>query len=1233
MCGQARCLAACCLAALVALTGVPAPLALTNAQEETIKFGLVHSWAEKLGVELWHFGDYITRRKEVQSSFKTAQIEIRDGDKLVDEMASNIRNMMEMKVSAVKRIMDAAENMAMSHQNEPVPEDFVYYNSKQIHEPWVPGEPTPEPEFLAEDEPAPPVIREVVLTPNPHFNDKPVNTSFSSVHIPTNVYDRSPEVIQAIKWSENLDSIFINNYRVDPSLSWQFFGSSTGFMRHYPAMEWKAEPVDLFDCRTRAWYIEAATSPKDMIVLVDSSGSMTGQRRDIARHVVSTILDTLGNNDFVNIYTFNDSVMEIVPCFADTLVQANLANIRELKLGLESIETTGIANFSAALTKAFELLEIYREEGRGACCNQAIMLVSDGVPYNFKEIFEIYNWKNRPIIPVRVFTYLIGREVADVREVKWMACANQGYYVHLSTLAEVREQVLQYVPVMARPLVLSGDLHPVIWTPVYAEITDPKIMDYLWEKKEREEQKERFLSHRRDSALFLSRVEQEKRIAHKQKMKADQHGGLRTYQLMTSVSMPVFDRTENATRVANLLGVAGTDVPIQDIEALMMPHQLGVNGYAFIVTNNGYILIHPDLRPVFQDILKPSYNSVDMVEVELIDDERGPRDFNEELISFREEILSQRNGSRHMQVKYHFDNMKRVFRIKRHYFWTGITGSPFSLVVALPEPYGLKRLTLRPEDDIHRNHVKGNNVTHYFRDHRLRIHPDWLYCRHHELTFPSPELELLYFLQRMGQPKWKWPLKPHPPEHMHSNTSSGKSEPKTERDSYFCDRNLMQAVVFDARVTDWFSQNISSSKEERGKEFIQRFGITVAFMATHSGLTRWQSFPQVSSDDTEKIDTPEFGEKYPRAIDEVWYRRAVEQHYFEPQSFVYSVDFNAGEKVVEGSPGPLVTASHAVFHSVEQHSAPAAVVGFQFHHTSLHALFINNTSSCGKLMPCPKTCKSDELDCYVLDDNGFVIVSEAPKDAGRFFGEVKPSIMKQLVDEKVYKSVHITDYQAVCFEETDSSNPAPNLLTHTSILTSQTYGYSYPNEDAIYSTYDSETESINEGGGISKIPPSKAREREFDKSVMINRTRPTPCDQELWLYQLTHTDEEHSPYKNPAKGCKRPYVVQPIPYSNLVLIVIDSLCPQDELAPQLRLTASSVIHNSSLPCTRAALPQLKRRHLIPCINHHPNESQIELCGGGVRNSEISIVYVLLASLVTLLSSMIINPEKSMVQTN
>jgi len=31
-----------------------------------------------------------------------------------------------------------------------------------------------------------------------------------------------------------LDEVFLQNYRSDPSLSWQYFGSTAGFMRHYP---------------------------------------------------------------------------------------------------------------------------------------------------------------------------------------------------------------------------------------------------------------------------------------------------------------------------------------------------------------------------------------------------------------------------------------------------------------------------------------------------------------------------------------------------------------------------------------------------------------------------------------------------------------------------------------------------------------------------------------------------------------------------------------------------------------------------------------------------------------------------------------------------------------------------------------------------------------------------------------------------------------------------------------
>jgi voltage-dependent calcium channel alpha-2/delta-3 len=309
----------------------------------------------------------------------------------------------------------------------------------------------------------------IYLTESEKFGDY-VNLSVSSVHVPANVYDRAKDVIKAIKWSEMLDDIFDSNYKRDPSLFWQYFCSSSGFLRQFPATKWKMDPVDLYDCRLRSWYIQAANSPKDMIILIDNSGSMTGQRRDVARHVVESILDTLTSNDFVNIFTFSDEIKEVVECFGDQLVQANMANIRELKLALHNIETAELANFTAAFDKAFEILHEYRSSRTGACCNQAIMLISDGVPYPIDEVFETWNWMDKPYIPVRVFTYLIGREVADITDIKKVACDNQGYYVHLSTFAEVREEVLQYIPVIARPLVLNKTHHPVVFSQLYADV-------------------------------------------------------------------------------------------------------------------------------------------------------------------------------------------------------------------------------------------------------------------------------------------------------------------------------------------------------------------------------------------------------------------------------------------------------------------------------------------------------------------------------------------------------------------------------------------------------------------------------------------------------------------------------------------------------------------------------------------------------------------------------------------
>lgn len=79
-----------------------------------------------------------------------------------------------------------------------------------------------------------------------------------------------------------------------------------GFYR-YPAAYWSvAAKDDFFDCRLQSWYIMAAASPKDVILLLDTSGSMTGLRLEIGKKLIEFILDTLSDNDFFNVLTFSN---------------------------------------------------------------------------------------------------------------------------------------------------------------------------------------------------------------------------------------------------------------------------------------------------------------------------------------------------------------------------------------------------------------------------------------------------------------------------------------------------------------------------------------------------------------------------------------------------------------------------------------------------------------------------------------------------------------------------------------------------------------------------------------------------------------------------------------------------------------------------------------------------------------------------------------------------------------
>uniref|UniRef100_A0A6Q2XKZ1 Calcium voltage-gated channel auxiliary subunit alpha2delta 4 n=1 Tax=Esox lucius TaxID=8010 RepID=A0A6Q2XKZ1_ESOLU len=677
--------------------------------------------------------------KDIESTVKMEEV---DGEELVKRFAEEMEGMLGRKMKSVKRLAEAAEDADLYHEFNATLQ-FDYYNSMTINSVDEEGNPVE-------------LGGEFPLEENEHFNKLAVNTQQSDIQVPTNVYNKDPNILNGVYMSEALNDVFLDNFQKDPTLTWQYFGSATGFFRLYPGIAWTPDEngVVTFDCRNRNWYIQAATSPKDIIIVVDISGSMKGLRLTIAKHTINTILDTLGENDFVNVIAYSDYVQYVEPCFKGTLVQADLDN-REVT---EIILINSINPLSPAAAR-----------GQGSLCNQAIMLITDGAMEDYEDVFQEFNWPERR---VRVFTYLIGREVTFAQNVKWIACNNKGYYTHISTLADVQENVMEYLHVLSRPMVINHD-HDIIWTEAYM-----------------------------DSVLFNTRAQ--------------------SLLLMTTVAMPVFSKKKETLSHGILLGVVGTDVPLKELMRLAPRYKLGVHGYAFLNTNNGYILSHPDLRPLYKEGKKlkpkPNYNSVDLSEVEWEDDDE----------KLRTAMVKGETGSMSLDVRATVEKGRRVMFLKNDYFYTTINETPFSLGIVLTRGHGEFIFTGNVSIKEGLNDLMQPDVT---------IADEWTYCEtdidphHRKLTQHQAVFRYL----------------------------TGK-EPDLE-----CDEKLLRQTLFDAVVTAPMEAYWTAE------------GVETAFLGTRSGLMRVTRYVGSEKRVAKKFLSPSDKENI-FTLDHfpLWYRRAAE---------------------------------------------------------------------------------------------------------------------------------------------------------------------------------------------------------------------------------------------------------------------------------------------------------------------------------------------------------------------
>uniref|UniRef100_A0A3Q4AE78 VWFA domain-containing protein n=1 Tax=Mola mola TaxID=94237 RepID=A0A3Q4AE78_MOLML len=438
-------------------------------------------------------------------------VESNNARDLVATAAGNIERLLANRSEALKRLAAEAEKFQMEHEWR---DDSELNQTKRKTNRYVPEDFEIDPDFK-----------------------RLVSYNTTAVHIPTDIYEGSTIILNELNWTEALEDVFRKNKEEDPSLLWQVFGSATGLARYYPASPWM-------------------NSMQTFLVFL--SGSVSGLTLKLIRTSVSKMLETLSDDDYVNVVYFNDKAM-YASCF-ENLVQANVRNKRMLKKAVQGITAKGITNYRGGFELAFK--QLAQMNVSRANCNKIIMLFTDGGEEKAEEIFKKYN----PNQAVRIFTFSVGQHNYDKGPIQWMACTNKGYYYEIPSIGAIRINTQEYLDVLGRPMVKDHKrAKQVQWTNVYLD------------------------------ALELG--------------------------LVITGTLPVFNKTNTGTK-RNLkfqnqliLGVMAIDVSLEDIKRLTPRFTFGPNGYYFAIDPNGYVLLHPNLQPLFHEPV-----TLDFLDAELEND-------------------------------------------------------------------------------------------------------------------------------------------------------------------------------------------------------------------------------------------------------------------------------------------------------------------------------------------------------------------------------------------------------------------------------------------------------------------------------------------------------------------------------------------------------------------------------------------------------------------------------------
>jgi len=289
-----------------------------------------------------------------------------------------------------------------------------------------------------------------------------------------------------------------DQYKVLPP--WYLYGNEDGVFRMLPGSPQECSSGEsTYDPRIRPWYVAASSGPKDVILILDTSGSMRSRGRlDLMKEAAKRVIGTLGVSDYFSVIAFNDNANHVGNAFVDDsalLLRANSDNKNAMLEKIDALQAAGGTNFITGFDLAFKTFKSSDAAELSSSCHKAILFLTDGENNDdtgalmsfIDQQRSVYEAEKKPVL----FTYSFGAGATnDVP--KNIACANDGIWAPVDDGGDLARSMGAYYKYFAYGLsgpqeqdfvawvepyefATTGELGTTSSVPVYDRSVDPPI--------------------------------------------------------------------------------------------------------------------------------------------------------------------------------------------------------------------------------------------------------------------------------------------------------------------------------------------------------------------------------------------------------------------------------------------------------------------------------------------------------------------------------------------------------------------------------------------------------------------------------------------------------------------------------------------------------------------------------------------------------------------------------------